>query len=61
MSQLRNVTPVSLDVALELPFPIGHSRFWNPAVNASLVLMPETAVDENDLSAGGKHQVGNSG
>lgn len=60
-SQLRSVKPVSLDIALQLRFPIRDPRFWNPAINASFVLVPETPLDEDDSSPRRKYEIGDSG
>jgi hypothetical protein len=50
MPQLRNVKPISLDVASQLRFPVRDPRFWNPAINAPFVLVPEASLHENNLS-----------
>jgi hypothetical protein len=58
--QLRDVLSVSLDIAQQLRFPVADSRFWHPAISTSLVLMPEAALHENDLSPRWEHEIRNA-
>jgi len=44
-------------IAFEFREPIGGARFGCVAVYATLVLMPKTAVDEDDLASSSEHQI----
>src|SRR3546814_7266959 len=49
---------VALDIALELRRPIAGIRLGNPSCTTCVMLMPEAAVDEDDLAAGAEDDVG---
>lgn len=57
-TKLLSAPPIPLDISAQLQGPIAHPRFRSPSVLASLVVMPKTAVDEDDLSPSREHQIG---
>ncbi len=48
---------VVFDIAAELLFPVFDVRFWGGCISATLMMMPETAVDEDDGHMLWKHDV----
>jgi hypothetical protein len=54
-SQLADVSAVALDVAQQLRHPVVLAGLREPSVDAPFVLVPEAAVDEYRLPAGGEH------
>ena len=52
---------VTGDILPELVLPEGGSGFWRSCPIASVMSMPEAAVNENHLSASGETDVGRSG
>jgi len=51
---------IALDVSIQFGNPIIDPRLWHTAIDASLVLMPEAAMDKNHRPAPGKNNVGPS-
>jgi hypothetical protein len=48
---------VAATVAPELGLPVFGSRFWPLSELATGMLVPETAMDEDDLAASAEHDV----
>lgn len=57
----RKVTSIPGLVPVEFGFPEVSSRLWDPACSAPFMLMPETAVDEDDLAAARESQIRSPG
>ena len=57
----RNVSNVSRHIPLPLCAPKIGIRSWNDLAIAALMHVPKAAVDENDLAASRKNQIGSTG
>ena len=58
--QRLDVLPVALDIAVELRLPETRASGWRTRRATAWVPMPETAVDEDDSSAAGEHDIRSS-
>jgi len=52
---------VTLNVSCKLGYPIFSSGMWRAPLVASLVLVPETAMDKDYALAGRKDEIGLTG
>jgi len=59
-TKLLHASLIPFDISAQLQSPITDSRLRSSSVFASLVMMPKTTVDEDDLSPCREYQIGRS-
>ncbi len=55
--KFNHVALVPAGIALKFWTPEAKSRFWHSVAKRAAMLMPKTAMDEDDGSVPGKHEV----